>query len=226
MTAAPVAQGTFELVLDSVGLAIVRGELPAGHSDTIDGLITRTGASRSIVREATRVLVSLGMLTAGRRVGLRVTPKSAWDTLDAHVVRWRLASPERTQQLRELVELRLAIEPEAARVAADRHNADHARELARAIADLHGAAIAHDSAGFLDADRRLHALILKASSNALFSRLQAVVDEALRERTPSEPVAWATASSDVALHAALVEAILDGDGFTAAETMRRIARGG
>ena len=56
MTAGPAAQGTFDLVLDSVGLAIVRGDLPAGHSDTIDGLIVRTGASRSIVREATRVL--------------------------------------------------------------------------------------------------------------------------------------------------------------------------
>jgi DNA-binding FadR family transcriptional regulator len=219
------AQGTFELVLDSVGLAIVRGDLPAGHSDTIDGLIARTGASRSIVREATRVLVSLGILTAGRRVGLRVTPYSAWDTLDVHVVRWRLASAERDQQLRELLELRVAIEPEAARIAADRHSAEHTGALTRAVAELRDAAAARNSANFLDADRRLHSTILEASGNAMLNRLQSVVSEALRERTPSESIAWTTAPADVELHAALVEAITTGDGLAAAETMRQIARG-
>lgn len=105
----------FSRVLETIGRAIVSGELPPGHVDTVEGLGQRTGASRSIVREATRVLVSLGLVSAGRRVGLTVLGRDRWDVLDPAVIRWRLDSPDRERQVDELRALRLAIEPEAAR---------------------------------------------------------------------------------------------------------------
>lgn len=225
MTAAG-AVGAFDRVLDSVGLAVVCGELDAGHPDTIDGLMERTGASRSIVREATRVLVSLGLLTAGRRVGLRVRPQEEWDTLDAHVVRWRLASPERDTQLRELRELRLAVEPAAARAAAAAASEGGLEEaLLLAVADLRVASEARDGAAFLEADRRLHGMVLAASRNAMFVRLQSIIEEALRERTPAEPIAWDASLADVQLHARLVDCIVSGDSDSAADVMAQIVQG-
>ena len=63
---------TFERVLDQVGAAVVSGAVAVGSRRSVDDLVTWTGASRSIVREAVRVLVALGLLSARRRVGVTV----------------------------------------------------------------------------------------------------------------------------------------------------------
>jgi DNA-binding FadR family transcriptional regulator len=225
MSLEPTNPGRFNAILDDVGLAIVRGELEVGHRTTVDGIAARTGASRSIAREATRVLVSIGLVTARRRVGLQVAPETKWDTLDVQVVRWRLASAAREDQLRELLELRLAIEPEAARLAAVRCTEDQAEKLWQVVAQLRSAGNTRDSTAFLNADRDLHGLILTLSGNSMFSRLHSVVDEALRERTPRELAAWGMADPDVALHEEMVSAIVARLPQRASAAMAQIARG-
>ena len=110
--------GLFERVLDSVGLAICAGTAPPVL--TAQEIEESTGASRSVVREAARVLETLGMVRPVKRVGLVVQAAPAWNTLDPRVIRWNLASPRREEQVRQLLELRIAIEPEAARLAARR----------------------------------------------------------------------------------------------------------
>jgi DNA-binding FadR family transcriptional regulator len=214
----------FDRVLDTIGAAVVRGELPAGHQDTVEGLVARTGASRSIVREATRVLGSLGLLRAGRRVGLRVLPRSDWDTLDPLVIRWRLASPDRDRQLDELTALRRAVEPEAARRAALAPAPAAVAELRAAGEELRQAGERVDPAAFLAADRRLHGLVLAMSDNAMFDRLRSVVEEALADRDRllrgrSDP---RPSAPDVALHLAVVAAISDAEPERAATLMRDI----
>lgn len=216
----------FDRVLDTVGRAIVHGELRAGHVDTVEALVARTGASRSIVREAVRVLVALGLLRAGRRVGLSVLPASSWDALDPRVVRWRLEGPERDRALAELRALRRAVEPAAARAAATGPD-DGLEALRTAATRLQAAAghagdatrevVASGAAEFAAADRALHAAVLALAGNAMFSRLGAVVDEALRDRADIAPD-----PHDVALHVALAEAIARGDGDAAAAAMTEI----
>ncbi|KQO62116.1 FadR/GntR family transcriptional regulator [Curtobacterium sp. Leaf261] len=208
------AVSAFDRVLDDIGTAIVRSELPAGHRDTVEGLERRTGTSRSIVREAIRVLTALGMLSAGRRVGLRVLPRDSWNVLDPLVIHWRLASADRPAQLEELRALRLAVEPEAARLAAERIDREGRIALAGTAHDL-------DAAGteraWADADRALHGLVLRLSGNAMFIRLESVVDAALHEREslPVDPHA-------LAQHRGVATAIGAGDGDRAASLMRRI----
>lgn len=216
---------TFDRVLESIGLAIVRGELPAGHVDTVDGFILRTSASRSIVREATRVLGSLGMVRAGRRVGVTILDRAEWQLLDPMIIRWRGSSDDRLGQENELRELRRAVEGDAARLAATRRSSSQLADLLAAIDELEAAARARDSVAFLDADRRFHAAVLAASANAMFVRLQAVIDEALRLRTPDSSGAWSAAPDDVLLHRALATAIETQDAGAAADLMVRIAEG-
>lgn len=212
--------GAFERVLHDVGSSIVRGDLATDQVVTVDGLVERTGASRSIVREATRVLGSLGLVTASRRVGLRILPVSAWDVLDPLVVRWRLDGPDRAVQLDELRALRRAVEPEAAREAASRvgagTDADAAlRSLAERLTAAAGADA--DTTAWADTDRDLHALVLALSGNTMFGRLHAVVDEAVGERRslPPDP-------HDVHLHVAVARAIATHDPEAAARAMREI----
>jgi DNA-binding FadR family transcriptional regulator len=216
---------TFDRVLDDIGQAIVRGALSAGHVDTVDGFVTRTGASRSIVREATRVLVSLGMIRAGRRVGLTVLDRSEWQLLDPMVIRWRSGSDDRARQDDELRDLRRAVEGEAARLAAAGRSASHLAALGDALDDLDAAAVARDATAFLAADRRFHAAVLAASRNAMLMRLQSVIDEALRLRTPGTAVAWRAAPGDVQLHRDLFAAIERQDAPDAGQLMARIADG-
>lgn len=222
MTVTASDGASFRPLLDRLGRDIVDGRLVAGAGDTVDAIVARTGASRTVVRETTRVLVSLGMLSAGRRVGLRVLPRTDWDLLDPQVIRWRLESGDRGAQLHELRGLRLAIEPEAARLAATLRSDDESAGLDAAAEALAAATEQHAGEAFLDADRRFHGIVLSLARNGMLARLGVVVDEALRERTPTSVIRWEHAPADVALHRAVAAAIAHGDGTAAAEAMRQI----
>ncbi len=74
--------------------------------------------SRSVVREALRVLQSLGLVEPRQRVGTQVLGIGSWELLAPTVIRWRGASPAYFVQQRELLELRLGVEPVAATLAA------------------------------------------------------------------------------------------------------------
>lgn len=212
---------TFERVLDQVGAAVVSGEVAVGSSRSVDDLVVWTGASRSIVREAVRVLVALGLLTARRRVGVTVLGVQEWDVLDPRVVRWRLQGPDGDRVAVELRELRAAVEPAAAAAAAGRAALDECadrREALRTTADEIAAAAARDDRfDFVIADVRFHALVLDLSGNALYRRLHQVVGQVLRERGSIRPD-----RHDVGLHLALADAVLDGRPDEAASTMRAI----
>ncbi|PZF08094.1 FadR/GntR family transcriptional regulator [Curtobacterium sp. MCLR17_034] len=212
---------TFERVLDQVGAAVVSGAVAVGSRRSVDDLVTWTGASRSIVREAVRVLVALGLLSARRRVGVTVLDVREWDVLDPRVVRWRLRGPDGGRVAAELRELRAAVEPAAAAAAARRAALDEyadRREALRTTADeLAAAATRDDRLDFVAADVRFHALVLDLSGNALYRRLHQVVGQVLRERGGIRPD-----RRDVGLHLALADAVLDGRPDDAAATMRAI----
>lgn len=227
----------FERALDQLGTAIVDGTLPPGHADTVDGFVTRTGASRSVVREVTRVLTTLGMLSAGRRVGLRVLDQEHWELLDPHVIRWRLDGPDRAVQLDELRALRRAVEPEAAAAAARAVGRDGAEPAAGAVghrdeervAALAGAAeamtaaaAAGDPGAFLAADRALHAAVLALSGNGMFVRLGGVIEEALRSRALHERADLPPDPHDLALHREVARAIIAGQEARARDALAEI----
>ncbi len=191
----------------------------------VEWAMEQTGASRSVVREATRVLVSLGLLVARQRVGLTVTASESWDALDGDVVRWRLDSPDHDAQIADLLDLRLAVEPAAARAAAERRSGEQATALVAAALELEATAARRDAAAFFEADTAFHSQVIAASGNRMFVRLSAVLREALRERTPHAPVRWRDAPADARLHAEVAAAVQAQDGALAEEAMRRIVRG-
>lgn len=215
----------YRRVLDRLGRSIIAGELPAGRVVNVEWAMEQTGASRSVVREATRVLVSLGLLVARQRVGLTVTASESWDALDGDVVRWRLDSPDHDAQIADLLDLRLAVEPAAARAAAERRSGEQATALVAAALELEATAARRDAAAFFEADTAFHSQVIAASGNRMFVRLSAVLREALRERTPHAPVRWRDAPADARLHAEVAAAVQAQDGALAEEAMRRIVRG-
>ena len=110
MTGTAHGRGSHSDVLETLGRRIATGELPEGRILTLADLELEHGASRTVIREAVRVLESRGMLASRRRVGITVLPHAEWDAFDAAVIRWNLAGPRRQEQLAMLTELRGAID--------------------------------------------------------------------------------------------------------------------
>ncbi|MEV0389497.1 GntR family transcriptional regulator, partial [Nonomuraea sp. NPDC050643] len=112
-------RGLHAQMVDRIGRSIAAEELRAGDVLRLEDLQERYGVSRTVAREAVRVLESKRVVTSRPRVGVTVRPMSTWNLYDPQVIRWRLASPRRETQLRELAELRAAVEPAAAALGDD-----------------------------------------------------------------------------------------------------------
>lgn len=171
-----------QLVQD-LGLAICAQELRAGTVVKTEDFERQHKVSRSVVRETVRVLESMGLVSSIRRVGVLILPPSNWNLFDPQIIRWRLASNARITQLRSLTELRFAIEPAAARLAALRAPLIDTTELVTLAQKMKVAGQGDDAALFLALDVRFHQLILESSGNEMFSKLNSLVEEVLTGRT-------------------------------------------
>ena len=170
-------------MLDQLGLAVCGHQLETGMVVTIEEIENRYEVSRSVVRETVRVLESMGLVSSRRRMGVFVLPPDRWNFYDPQVIRWRLASSARIAQLRSLTELRIAIEPEAARLAAIRAPLTDASDLMGLAGRLWAAGEAGDQEQFLALDIHFHRLVLSSSGNEMFAKLHSLVGEVLSGRT-------------------------------------------
>ncbi|NUO36861.1 MAG: FadR family transcriptional regulator [Dermatophilaceae bacterium] len=189
-------------LVDTLGRQVVSGELPPGTVLRIDQLDERHGVSRSVVREAVRVLDSMGLVEARKRLGVRVLPSSSWNVFDPRVIRWRLDGPGREQQLLSLGEVRRGIEPVAAELAAAHASPEQCGVMVGAVVQMAVHAKSGDLEAYLRADQLFHATLLAASGNEMLAALGDVVVELPLPRPDS---------ATVRLHGDLVEAVQLGD---------------
>ncbi|WP_253719931.1 FadR/GntR family transcriptional regulator [Brevibacterium renqingii] len=171
-----------ERLRDQIGQDIVAGRLAAGTIIKAEDLRAGYDVSLSVVREVVRVLESLGMLRPVRRVGLVVLAMDEWMLLDPLVIRWRMTQAP-ARQLRSLTELRVAIEPEAAGLAAQHAPAEAAEEIMRLAARMRSTGRNGDVESFLEADVAFHRAVLGAGGNELFAAFDTVIGEILAGRT-------------------------------------------
>ncbi|MEH0972634.1 FadR/GntR family transcriptional regulator [Micromonospora sp. CPCC 205546] len=216
---APVEAGLHARVLDRLGTAICDGELAPGSVLNIDELVDRYAVSRSVVREVLRVLASIGFIETRRRVGVMIRPAEDWNVFDPQVIRWRLASAGRIVQLRSITELRTAIEPHAAWLAAGRVGHDEASDLVGLAAKMWAAGKAGDEERFLQLDIEFHRRILVASGNEMFVRLQDLIAEVLTGRHQHHLMPHHPHEQALQLHAEVAQAIQRRDGERARRAM-------
>ena len=171
-----------ERLRDRIGQDIVAGRLAPGTIIKAEELRTRYDVSLSVVREVVRVIESLGMLRPIRRVGLVVLAMNEWTLLDPLVIRWRMTEAP-ARQLRSLTELRVAIEPEAAGLAAQHAPAEAAEEIMGLAARMRSSGRKGDVEAFLTADVAFHRAVLAAGGNELFAAFDMVIGEILSGRT-------------------------------------------
>ena len=217
-----MADGIHARMLDRLGAAIADGTIAPGSVLRLEELQVRFDASRTVAREVVRTLEAIGLTESRRRVGVTVRPPAGWNHYDPRLIRWQLDGAGRPQALLVLTELRGAVEPSAARLAALRATPEQRGQLRALGSRLAGTAKARDLRAFLGHDVAFHRLVLVASGNPMFAQLAEVVAEVLTGRTshglmPAEPRPEA-----VALHLAVATAIDARDAAGAERSMRAI----
>ncbi|TNC68257.1 FadR/GntR family transcriptional regulator [Rubellimicrobium roseum] len=217
-----LARNSHAQVVDGIGAAIVRGEQEPGSVLPRDEeLARRFGVSRTVLREAMKTLTAKGLLVARSRVGTKVRPRDDWNMFDADVLRWHIEGGTGRSFFADLSEMRLAIEPYAAGLAAERADEVAVAALRATVERL---ATAPDRRSFAAADIDLHRQITKASGNVFMHSVTALIEAALLSSFwISSPAENPIVQSEVALeHGRIVEAIAARDGPGAEAAMRHV----
>jgi DNA-binding FadR family transcriptional regulator len=209
-------------LVQKLGSSIVRGDLPAGKSLPIETELGRKfGASRTVMREAVKILSTKGLIGQRPRVGTFVHPEEKWDLLDAEVLTWILDRHYSHSLVREFLEVRIGIEPAAAALAATKAT-DADKELLKQKLDRMKAALE----GHVDpvaADIAFHATILEISHNRFYHQLTPIVETALRFSIRLTNQAKG-AVADYDAHEKIYAAIRSGNADAAAKACRELIR--
>jgi len=194
-----------EHVVDELGGRIVRGELkPDVLLPVEDSLAEAYGVSRTVVREAIKVLVHKRLLEVRTRVGTRVLPTAAWNHLDPDILRWRFASVLDAKFVSDVIELRRVVEPAAAELAATRATPAAVRAIQAALHDM---TTVTDLNAHIAADLRFHLAILEAAGNDLLLGFRAGIEGALQFAIRLSTRSKEDGDSSLALHKAVSDAI-------------------
>ncbi|HEX8973307.1 FadR/GntR family transcriptional regulator [Oryzihumus sp.] len=216
--------GLHERVLSRLGPAIVAGEPAPGEVLRLEQLEARYGVSRTVVREVVKVLESMHVVTSRRRVGVTVLPRTEWNIFDPRMIRWRLAGADRMEQLSSLSQLRTAVEPVAAALAARNATPEHCGRLTAAVIGMSVSARKGDLEEYLQHDIEFHHAVLEGSGNEMFAGLTQVVAEVLAGRTHHHLMPAHPEPEALRLHAEVSDAIQAGDPARAEKAMRAIVQ--
>ncbi len=165
-------------VLDRIGSAIASERYPAGSAIPTEAeLMESLGVGRSSVREAIRVLASLGMVETAPRRGTIVAPRAEWNMLNRDVMRWMMGSELHKQDLLGAInEARRIFEPASAGLAARKASRMQIIAIETAYAEMEDAATRGDPDAAIQADRNFHLAVQRATSNPILGAFDAALD--------------------------------------------------
>jgi DNA-binding FadR family transcriptional regulator len=211
-----------QTLVQKLGSSIVRGDLPAGKPLPIEAELGRKfGASRTVMREAVKILSTKGLIGQRPRVGTYVHPDDRWDLLDAEVLTWILDRHFSHALVREFLEVRIGIEPAAAALAASNATRQDKELLKSKLENMKGAINGHFDA--VAADIAFHATILEISHNRFYHQLTPIIETALRFSIRITNKAKG-AMADYDAHARIYRAIRNGNPEAASRACRDLIK--
>lgn len=198
-------------VANELGRRIVSGfYAPGSLVEDESTLSERFQVSRTVIRDAVKILAGKGLLEARRGIGTRVRAREDWVLLDDDVLAWQLSAPPEEETLRQLVEVRLLVEPCAARWAAERATTEELENI-RTACEAMSERVAKPER-FVIADARFHRSVLYAAHNEFLFALEGIIYStlltSLRLTNPDEDAN----TKSVPLHQDVYEAINRKDG--------------
>lgn len=150
----------YEVVAERL-LAYIASERlkPGDRLPTEKALAEMLDASRTVVREAVKILSAVGRLSVQKGRGIYIADPSAGLWLHSHF------TPSDPEQIYSLFEFRGCIEGSAARLAAERATPAQVKAMRAAVQRCHDAAAAHDHDAFAEADVYFHRSVAEAAGN-------------------------------------------------------------
>jgi DNA-binding FadR family transcriptional regulator len=208
-------------IVHAIGRQILRGEIRPGD---VVPLQSGVHASRTVLREAIKVLAAKGLVESRPKTGTRVRPRQSWNLLDPDVLAWQREGAPPAAFLRKLTEVRRIVEPAAAELAAQRASA---REVAGMEAAYHAMETAlggrdPDFESFDLADMRFHRAILEGCHNDVLEQMSGVVFGALLVSFRATSRIPGAAKGSLPKHRAILDAIRSRDPSVAAQAMTRL----
>lgn len=174
--------------------------------------------SRTVVREAIKIVEHKSVLSVIQGRGSTVRPLDEWNALDPDILACQLEQSDNSQVFEELTVVRLALECEMAAQAALHLTPDLQQRMRDVIEG--GAAFADDPDGYLEFDYDFHRLVTEASGNRIARGIMASLEgplRASRHLTSRLPGAFESAQP---FHRSIFEAIAARDPDLARRTMR------
>jgi DNA-binding FadR family transcriptional regulator len=218
------SHGLHGRLVHELGLRIVTGQFSAGDTlPTEEKLVVELGVGRSALREAVKVLAGKGLLLARPKIGTQVQAERRWNLLDPDVLAWRYESEPTAEQLDDLAGMRVALEPEAARLAARMRDRGAVR-IIRADYEAMASTLT-DTEQFIANDLRFHRSVIEASANQLLIHLNDVMSVALAAARQVHTRDARRNRRTLPGHLAVLEAIENRDADRAASLMRALVQG-
>jgi DNA-binding FadR family transcriptional regulator len=208
-------------LVESLSAQIRQGQWPPGTQLPTESALSQGHAvSRTVVREALSRLQASGLVQTRHGVGTFVS-----EAVDASVFQVR---PDELATLNDVIavlELRIAVESEAAALAAERRSSQDLRRMRSALRDFGQAVDAGRDA--VAADVALHQAIAQATGNARFESVLAALGQGAIPRARLQGAAvpdtlrLAYLRHVNAEHESIVQAIADGRAEAARLAMRQ-----
>jgi DNA-binding FadR family transcriptional regulator len=200
-------------IVRDLGLRIASGALrPGDKLPSEASLCTDYDVSRSVLREATRVLVAKGLVMSRQRAGAIVRPRAEWHLLDPDVLYWLIQTQPQAEFVESLLTVRRIFEPAAAALAAKLASEQALSGIADAYAGMEAAATPEQ---LLEPDVAFHRRIAEATGNDLIAYIGNMLSLALRESIKLSSQHPNTHALSLPRHKAILTALLNRDPLAA-----------
>ncbi len=185
-------------------------------------LCEQLGVSRTVLRESMKVLADKGMVDMKPRAGTRARPRSEWRLLDPDILAWQAEIYADAAFLRDLCEVRLAIEPTAAGFAAIRATPDELAGIQRSLSERESKSVAASADEIIDLDLGFHTAVVAASHNPLLRELSDTIRQPFRVALSITSRFPSTAELGLEAHHALLAALRRHDPMAARRAAEEI----
>lgn len=214
--------GAVKALVNTLGQRIANGQYAIGKNMPMEPeLVAEHGVSRTVVREAIKVLSGKGLVRTARRYGTHVCDIDEWNLLDPDVIGWHEPDSPMAQRIFvDATQFRLVIEPQAAALAAI-----SSTQMQRELLHMSSEAVESDSAMVEDrlaADFAFHATVLDASNSLILKQFRGFLHAILKFSYSTGVLTVADSRVEARAHSKVAAAIIEGNADLAEQQMRRM----
>lgn len=208
-------QKLYEEIVERMIVQIQEGTLRPGDRLPSERMLAETyGVSRTVIREALRALAMMGCVESRVGEGTYIKAPAIADIVNP----FSMVVQNNLRMGGELIEARLILETEVAALSARRRNEAQLAALDQTIEDMR-TDIAAGGMG-LEADERFHMILTEAAGNEALRAMLGMCSDMLSRTRPITQSVKGVPQKAMQDHAAILQAVRDGDASAARRLMR------